>query len=247
MRFILSIIVLFSFQLTFSQLSVSLVDDGTPILDGDVFDFSRLGSQISSDGKLKFLLSNSSDTETINVLGQMVSYTNTNGEACQFCVQPDCFFAISEGQTIPNEPIVLAPGEDNGNFDSFYNSDPGDDENYPISYTFRFFMLDDEGNEVGDDITITYNYTPENFSTSNFSLEDLGITLQNTVVSESLVFNSNNKVSFTVYDINGRHVKRFNGNSGQHRISLADLSTGHYILRFEDDLARQVQVRIQKK
>jgi hypothetical protein len=108
-------------------------------------------------------------------------------------------------------------------------------------------MVDDNGQEIGDDITITYNYTPENFSTSNFSLEDLGITLHNTLISETLSFDTNQEVSFKVFDVNAREINSLSANAGQHQFNMSDLSTGYYILLFEDNSGRKSHIRIQKK
>lgn len=247
MKYLIRLSLIICFNFSFAQLSISNLDNGTPILDGDVFNYDKLGSATGSDGKLKFKITNTSTTETIKVLGQMVSFTNTNGTNCQFCVNPECYFNVSPGQTIPNVPVELAPGADNGNFDSFYNSNPGDGVNYPLSYTFRFFMVDDTGNEVGDDVTITYNYTPENFSTNDFSLADLGITLENTVVSDNLNFIANTDISFEVYDMIGRAIGDYSFKAGQHQVNMSDLSSGNFILIFEDDSGKQSQVRIQKR
>jgi hypothetical protein len=244
MKYLFSLFLFISIQLTFAQLTVTNLDDNAPILDGESFDYD---TTVFEDAKLSFKLTNSSATETINVLAQMVSFTNTNGSNLQFCVNPECFFDVTPGSTIPNSPRVLAPGADNGDFDYFSNTNPGNGVNYPMTYTIRFFMVDDNGQEVGDDITITYNYTPENFNTSDFSLKDLGVVLHNTVVSETLNFDSNNKVSFKVYDLNGRQLQVYDTNAGQHQINMSDLSTGYYVLMFKDNSGKQSHVRIQKK
>lgn len=247
MKYILNIAFILFICNAYAQLTITNLDNGNPIVDGDVFDFDQLGSSTSSDGKLAFKISNSSTTETIRVLGQMVSFTNTNGGACQFCVQPECFFAVSAGQTIPNTPIVLAPGDDNGDFDSFYNSDPGDGINYPISYTFRFFMLDDNGNEVGDDIVVTYNYTPANISTRSFDLGDLGITLENTVVTDYLYLNTENSLHIKIFDLTSKLVKDVTLNSGSSSVEFSSLNAGYYLAQFTDETNRTATVKILKK
>jgi hypothetical protein len=232
------------FSISYAQLALTTVQGNTPIADGSSFDYD---TTIFEDAKLKFKITNTSATETINVLAQMVSFTNTDGTNLQFCVQPNCFFDVSPGDTIPNNPIVLAPGADNGNFDYFSNTNPGDGINYPMTYTLRFFMVDDNGQIVGDDITITYNYTPANFSTSNFSLEDLGITLHNTLISQTLNFDTNQNISFKVFDINGREINSSKVNAGQHEYNMSQLNSGHYVLVFNDNSGRKTQVRIQKR
>ncbi len=244
MKFKILLLSFFLYTISNAQLSITTVQGNTPIVDGSVFDFD---TTVFEDAKLKFKITNASASETINVLAEMVSFTNTDGTNLQFCVQPNCFFDVSPGDTIPNTPIVLAPGADNGNFDYFSNTNPGDGANYPMSYTLRFFMLDDNGQEVGDDITITYNYTPENFSTSNFSLKDMGVTLHNTSVSETLNFDASQDISFRVFDLNGRQIISHEAKVGQHQYNMSVLSTGNYVLVFRDRSGRTSHVRIQKK
>ena len=243
----------FSFFLLFfvttnAQLTLTNLSDNSPINDGDVLEYTEVASIGStSEGKLKFKILNSSSTETIRVFGQIVSYTNTDGLGSQFCISPSCFFNMSEGQMIPNAPKELAPGEDNGDFDSFYNSDAGDGVNYPITYTLRFFMVDGQEQEIGDDITITYSYTPENFSISDLSLKDLGITLQNTVISETLDLKIDNKISFKLFDLNARLINNHTVNSGIHSFNMSNLNSGYYLLVFKDSLGRKSQIRVLKK
>jgi len=244
MKYIVSALFIFCFQFSIAQLSLNTIQGDIPINDGDEFNFETI---VFEDAKLKFKISNSSDTETINVLAEMVNFTNTDGTNLQFCVQPDCFFEVSPGQTIPNEAIVLAPGEDNGTFDYFSNTNEGDGENYPMTYTIRFYMIDDEGNETGDDISVTYKYTPENFSTSDFSLSDLGIELQNTVVSETLNFNTRNNVTIDIFDFNGKQVDNYSLKSGNHNINLSNYSVGNYVVKFTTELGKQSITKIVKR
>jgi len=249
MRYFYSAIIFLFFFSSSAQLTLTNLADNSSISDGDVFTYDKTATLDPSDldGKLKFRISNASTTESIRVLGEIVAFTNTDGTGSQYCIQPSCFFDMSLGQTIPNSPLELAPGEDNGDFDSFYNSNPGDGVNYPLTYTLRFYMVDNNDQEVGDDITITYSYTPENFSTSSFTLEDLGIVLHNTFVSETLNFDANNEISFRLFDINGREIDFYEANIGQHQYNMGHLSTGYYLISFRDNTGKQTQTRIQKK
>ncbi len=215
---------------------------GNPLQDGGLYTYDTNDFE---PAKLKYVIGNTSATDDINVLIEVVSFTNTDGTNCQLCVQPLCFFSINEGQSYPNNPITLSPGADNGPNDYFSNTNPGDGANYPIEYVLRFYTVDDNGNEVGSDLTVTYQYSP-NVSTSSFSLKDLGVTLESTVISESLNFDTDNKVSLRIYDINAREISGYNANIGQHRYNLSNLSTGHYVVIFEDNSGRKTQVRIQK-
>ncbi len=247
--FYLSILLAFAIDAS-AQLSIINLADNSPINDGDIFLFDQLATSPNpndSQGKLKFKIFNTSATESINVQGQVVSFSNTDGTGSQFCIQPSCFFDMSAGQFIPNNPLTLAPGADNNDFDSFYNSNPGDGVNYPLTYTIRFFMLDDNGQEVGDDIAITYSYTPANFSNSNFTLEDLGIVLHSTVVSEFIDFTFKSSVEYRLYDLNGRLLETKKVNAGNYSHNVSDLNAGHYILAFGDKTGKQSKTRFFKK
>lgn len=237
----------FIYCLVNAQLTIINLSDNSQINDGDVFNFDQLATSPNpneSQGKLKFKITNSSTTESIRVLGQIVSFSNTDGTGSQFCIQPSCFFDMSVGQNIPNNPLDLTPGEDNGNFDSFYNSNPGDGVNYPISYTIRFYMLDDNDQEVGDDIEVTYNYTPENFSNRGFEPKDLGINIKNTIIDEFFNFSANEPISFSLVDISGKKVLSRNLNAGEHQENFSNISNGNYIVVFKNNNGQQSSLRI---
>ena len=108
---------------------------GNPFQNGDSFSYD---TTVFEDAKLKYVISNTSSTESINVLVEVVSFSNTDGTNCQLCVQPLCYFAINQGQSYPNNAITLAPNSNNGANDYFANTNPGDGENYPIEYVLRF-------------------------------------------------------------------------------------------------------------
>jgi hypothetical protein len=236
------LLIIFTYSFSFGQMSVTDLQ-GNPLQDGGLYTYSTNDFE---PAKLKYVIGNTSATEDINVLIEVVSFSNTDGSNCQLCVQPLCFFSINQGQSYPNNPITLSPGADNGPNDYFSNTNPGDGANYPIEYVLRFYTVDESGVEVGNDLTVTYQYSP-NVNTTEFNLEDLGITLHSTVVTESLNFDTSKEVSFKVYDINAREIDSSDANIGQHQYNLSDLSSGHYIVVFNDKAGRKTQVRIQKK
>lgn len=223
MKYLLSSILFLVIYTSIAQLSISNLDDDTPILDGDSFQYD---TTIFEDAKLKFKISNSSSTQSINVLAEMVSFTNTNGTNLQFCVNPECYFDVTPGSTIPNNPIVLGPGENNGEFDYFSNSNPGDGVNYPITYTLRFFMLDSQGNEVGEDLSITYLYDPEPLSTTDFELNELGLQLKATLVQDVLQISAAEPTKLELFNIAGKRIGKYNLKSGDNYIDVNQVNTG---------------------
>lgn len=229
MKYFFSLLFTFLSLTIYSQLALINLDDDTPIVDGDSFLFD---TTVFEDAKLKFQISNSSTTETINVLAEMVSFTNSNGSNLQFCVNPECYFDVAPGSTIPTNPIVLAPGENNGDFDYFSNSNSGDGITYPMTYTIRFFMLDGSGNEVGDDITITYLYDPEPLSTSDFQLRDLGIILESTILRDNITITASEVSKVELFDISGKKTNTFKISSGRNNFDVSNLNSGIIIAKF---------------
>lgn len=233
---------------SYAQLDLSTLQ-GDPIQDGDVFDFDQLGTAdpSSSSGKIKFVIANSSDTETINVLVEVTSLTNTDGSNSQLCVQPLCFYSVSVGTTIPNSPITLDPGANNGPSDYFFNTDNGDGQNYPITYGLKFFTVDDQGVETGESINVTYNYTPETFSNVKFDMSDLGVTVVNTMVKEVLDFSNEEAIDFTIYSVNGRQMHSSSYKAGQHRIDFSNFATGIYLLSVKNEAGQTANLKLIKE
>lgn len=242
-KLILSTLFFLSSYLSIAQMSITDLQ-GNPIQDGSTITSSTVNLE---DAKFHYVLGNSSSDNSINILIEVVSFSNTDGSDCQLCVQPLCFFAVNEGQSYPNNPVTLAPNSDNGLNDYFSNTNPGDGQNYPLEYVLRFYQVDDNGQEIGSDITVTYQYTPDNFSNDEFDLEDMGITIQNTIVNEHMKLDSKINARFNVYDVNSRLIDTFQFNQGQHNFDMSKLNAGNYFLVFVDQVGRKSYARIQKQ
>lgn len=233
---------------SYAQLDITTVA-GDPIQDGDIFNFDQLGESdpLSSAGKLKFVIGNSSDTETINAFIEVVSISNTDGQNAQLCVQPLCYYSVGVGTKAPNNALVLAPGTDNGPSDYFFNTDGGDGQNYPITYGLKFFTVDDQGAETGESISVTYNYTPETFSNAKFDMSDIGVTVVNTMVKDVLDFSNEDAVDFTIYSVNGRKMHSSSYKAGQHRIDFSGFATGIYLLNVKNEAGQTANLKLIKE
>lgn len=224
MKYKISIVFSFLFTImSFGQMSITTLQGGVPFEDGDIFTYDTFEFE---DAKLKYLISNSSDTETITIFIEVVSFNNTDGTNLQLCVQPSCFFDVSVGESYPPGGIVLAPGENNGNFDYFANTNPGDGENYPIEYVLRFYMVDSQGNEVGEDLSITYLYDPEPLSTADFELNELGLQLKATLVQDVLQISATGPTKLELFNIAGKCVGKYNLKAGDNHIDVNQVNTG---------------------
>ncbi len=229
-------------SVSFAQLTVTDLQ-GNPILDGATYNYD---TTIFEDAKIKFVVGNNSTTETINALIEVVSITNSDGTNCQLCVQPLCFFSINAGQSYPNNPITLAPGANNGGNDYFSNQNSGDGVNYPMTYVLRFYTVDANGTEVGNDITINYNYTPANLSTRNFALKDLGIAMENTIVRDFLHLKTEIPVNLKVFDNTSKQIKDLQLANGSNSVDFSTLNSGYYFAQFTDESNRTATVKILK-
>ena len=239
----LSTLFFFASYMTTAQMTVTDLQ-GNPIQDGSTITSSTVDLE---DAKFHYILGNNSSDSSINILIEVVSFNNTDGSDCQLCVQPLCFFAVNEGQSYPNNPVALAPNSDNGLNDYFSNTNSGDGVNYPLEYVLRFYQVDDNGQEVGNDITVTYEYTPENFSNEDFDLENMGISIENTLVNDYLKLNSQTNAQFKVYDVNSKLIDSYRFNQGQHSFDMSKLNAGNYFLVFFDQKGRKSYARIQKQ
>jgi len=243
-KLIITTLLLLMGYTSIAQMSVTDLQ-GNPIQDGSTVTYSTVDLE---DAKFHYVLGNTSSDDAINILVEVVSISNTDGSDCQLCVQPLCFFAVNEGQSYPNDPVTLAPESTNGTDDYFSNTNSGDGSNYPMEYVLRFYQVDDNGQEVGSDITVTYKYTPENFSNDEFDLENMGITIDNTLVKDYLKLNSLvEDAQFEIYDMKSRLINSFNFGSGQHRFNMSTLHSGSYFLVFSDEQGRKSYARIQKQ
>ena len=228
---VISLIFVFICFSTYGQMTVTDLQ-GNPIQDGSTVVFSTTDLE---DAKFHYVLGNSSTSDDINLLIEVVSFTNTDGTNCH------------EGQSDPNNPINLAPNSDNGPSDYCANTNAGDGTNYPMEFVLRFYQVDDSGQEVGNDITVTYQYIPEGFSNDDFNLADMGISIHNTLVSDDIRIESTTNAQFQLYGLKARLIDTFNIGQGTNDLDLSDLSTGQYMLIFRDEQGRRSSTRILKQ
>lgn len=207
-----------------AQLDLSTLT-GTPITDGDVFNYDTNDLE---DGKLKFVIANSSSTESINVLVEVTSLSNTSGQSAQLCVQPICFYAVSVGSTYPNTPINLGPNQNNGPSDYFVNLDTSDSDDYPISYGLKFYTLDDTGNPTGEEINITYNYSPQGLNNAEFSAAEQVV---NTSIKSHLELDLINNTQIVIYNNLGQLMLDQQLVRGSKSLDLSFLKTGLYFVK----------------
>lgn len=226
-------LLLFLFITTIISAQFNVTDyDDVLILDGDIRSFN---STVEADATLYFWINNESQTDDISVRIKLESISNGDGSSYQFCFATLCIFDVEEGTTYPvgGGPVTIPAGGTNAQFDKFYNENLGDGSNYPMDFVWKFFQVDEDDNEIGESITFTYRFDP-NLSVSDFE-NNVGVTLQNTVVRDFLDIESINPVSFEIFSINGQLINEGHIDSGFNKINTSGFNSGLYLIRFSDN------------
>ena len=215
----------------FSQFTVEDYD-GEPILDGDIRTYTTLEE---SEATLYFWINNDS-AEDILVKIKNESITNSDGSSYQFCFGTLCIFDVEEGQTYPvsGVPETIPAGGTNPQFDKFFNENPGDGTNYPIDYVWKFFQVDENGDEIGESITFTYRFDPT-LSTNEFEGNNLGVKIHNTLANQTLIIESlKSEIDFTIFNLNGQSLLSNKVTAGMNEINVSSLTTGVYFIKFNN-------------
>lgn len=215
-------------------------EGGAPIVNNETYYYSNLGVE------LPIFISNEGN-DTAYILAELVNMENASGNNLQFCLGGTCYAVIAEGNTYPlNGPLTLQAGGNNGLFDHFFNNYSGDNTNAPVEYTFRFYEVDVNGNELGDIVTFTYTYDASLHS-SNYSLENLGVVLNSSIITNDISFSTKENVTINVYNLNGKQIKSQNFAHGAHNLNASQLNTGVYLVKFNTLNGKQATTKIIKK
>jgi len=225
---------------TVAQLDLSTLT-GTPITDGDVFNYDTNDLE---DGKLKFVIANSSSTESIDVLIEVTSLSNTNGQSAQLCVQPICYYSVSAGSTYPNTPISLGANQNNGPSDYFVNLDAGNSTDYPISYNIKFYTVDNSGIATGEEVNITYNYNPQGLDNSEFSARK---QIVNTSIKSQLKLNLIDNSHLFIYNNLGQLMLDEQLVKSTKNLDLSFLKPGLYFVKLTNAQQQSDVIKIIKQ
>src|SRR5690625_31804 len=99
------------------------------------------------------MIQNTSD-EPNRIFGQVIEFSNTDGQKAQFCIIDACYENLIEGNLYPSNGGVFPIDGNNGFNDYFANLD----ETNLVEYKFRIFQADvDSGEEIeGSSFYLTY-------------------------------------------------------------------------------------------
>ena len=213
---------------SFSQLSLKKLD-GTPINNNDVITFT---SNIDPESYLGIKFYNSSNQD-INIKAEVVSMINATGTNLQFCFGNICVGTISQGSTYPDMPAIIPANGQNGNFDHFLNTASGINSSANIEYVLKFYQVDANDVEIGNNVTFTYKYAP-NLATNAFFANFKPNIYPNP--SNGIVkINTENEVAINVIDILGKVVYSNNKINKNSIMDFSDLQKGIYVLQIIDE------------
>jgi len=218
----------------------SVVDEnGDAINNGDVLTVTTADE---AEATINFFVTNDG-SEAIN---STIEYVSTNSDqSFQLCYGQQCYDGIQVGESYPpvNAPQVIAPGETTGPGNHFLYT--GDELAPYGEFVFRFYTVDESGNEVGDDLTFTYVYdSPLSVGETETSL---GVVLGSTVIRNSLSLESKDALHLNIYDLQGRLVQSQAIEAGRQELNVANLSAQMYIFNFINDKGVSQSFKVVKK
>lgn len=224
---------------------ITVTHEGIPFEDGEVFTYSTPGTE------LPILINNTSTTETVYVkirVDEVLNTTlgNNTGDNLQFCVLGICYISATAGISYPpGDIVVLNPGDTTVNDDHFASSDPGNGEG-PVQYSFTVLETDENGDPLNELVSFTYIYSPTAGVNDFETLKNMGITVNNTVINNSLNIDATVNATLQVYDINGKVVKTASIENGFQTIDLSSLNSAVYIAKFMTEDKKSTQIKLVK-
>jgi len=204
--------------------------DGNFITDGQVLEFGGL-VPIDPNASYEFFVTNTSSGD-IRMKIEFVSALNADGSLFELCFGL-CYTGIEIGQSYPPNAdyVGLAPGEQTLEGNHMANADPGNGTDI-LDYVFRFYQIDNNGDEIGEDLTVTYRYNP---TLGLGDVNQLNVGVFSNPNSKVFTVEVEEDMVMKVYDLQGRLMKSERINIGRQQINMSDLSTQMYVLYFENN------------
>ena len=211
-------------------------EDGEVLENNQVLEFSSV--QYPNASYIFFVRNLTS--ESINVRAEVLNISGTDGSMMEFCFG-ECYFGVDLNTPYPlNSFVTIEPGETQTSVgDHFFNQDPGDSNN-PVSFQFRFYMVDSEGNEVMSipelmtDYFVTYQYQAQSFSLDENFSENIQLYLNQKI----LTITAPSEYTVSLFDISGKNIFTTQLIEGINSIDVSSIANGIYILKFNDQFNR---------
>ena len=211
-------------------------EDGELVQNNQVLEFNSV--QYPNASYVFFVRNLTS--ESINVRAEVLNISGTDGSMMEFCFG-ECYFGVDLNTPYPlNSFVTIEPGETQTSVgDHLFNQDPGDGNN-PVSFQFRFYMVDSEGNEVMSipelmtDYFVTYQYQAQSFSLDENFSENIQLYLNQKI----LTITAPSEYTVSLFDISGKNILTTQLNEGINSIDVSSVANGIYILKFNDEFNR---------
>ena len=176
-------------------------------------------------------------SENINIRAEIIEMTGTDGSMMEFCFG-ECYYGVTINTAYPlGSFISVESGQvQNSVGDHFFNQDIGDGEN-PVFYSFRFFMVDNEGNEVvsvpelDTEYFVSYQYQAQSFGMSDLIFDKIKLFKS----ERNLVINSEENIYLIINDMSGKKIIDINLKDGDNLIDLSSYENDIVILNFETE------------
>lgn len=201
--------------------------NGNPIVDGGIY----ATGAFAEEGTLPFYVTNTSPA-VINMKITFESAVNANGDLMELCFG-DCYTDIVLGASYPvGYSIAIDPGHHQlSDGDHFLNRYPGNGTDVQ-DYVFRFHQVDGDGNEIGTPLTMTFRYDP---LLAVSDVNKLDISVYPTITSGKLTIDAVENLQLSVYDLQGRLVKKGEMNIGKNQLDLSGVASQMYLLHFKNE------------
>ena len=235
------------FIAAFAQAQViEVYDDEVQIVNDATYTYTTIGAA----AKLHLQVINVS-ANSINVKLKMLAIeNNASGEEVQFCFGENCYAVAPVNTTAPQQTtgITIAPDSDNGPAQYFYNNQNVPDiAGQPIKYTLGIIQVDANGAQIGEPlIKFNYVYSPTAATTDFASLQQMGISVNSTVVKNTLDVTASQNAKLELININGQSVKKAVITNGSQSIDLSGLSSAVYFAKFTNEENKTAQIKIVK-
>ncbi len=235
MKNIKIIIILIFTQTMFSQVDYAFVleDSNTNVIANQTtLEFTSIEYPEASFNFFARNLTN----EPINLKAEVISISGSDGTLMEFCFG-ECYYSVDIGLTYPlSSYVTIQPGETQiSSGDHFFNQNPGDGEN-PIEYSFRFFMVDENGDEVASIAELETEYYINYYYSPSLGLDNLdGLKLVYFLINNRLFVSSESNLSLKIYDLTGRVISKNSITIGNNSIDIKNISKMPVILSFESD------------
>ncbi len=203
--------------------------DGVEIEDNEVFEFSDITYPEASMG---FYVRNDS-SEEINVKVEVTSISGTDGSLMELCFG-NCYNGIALNESYPSNMFVtIAPNETQvSSGDHLFNQDPGDG-NTPVEYAFRFYMVDENGDEVVSIAELITEVHVGYYYSSTLNIDDLN-QIEGTISHSNgrLKIHSEKQYQLNIYDVRGSLILEQEIEIGDNYINSSMISNHLYLLNF---------------